>query len=187
MDAEVPGELAQERLEELQQLQREMTLAYHRSRVGGQAEILVDGPSRHGGGQICGRDAHHRVVNVATSEGGADRIPEPGDLLRVDIVEATPHSLIGVMASPAKDQPADCAGTAAAAGLIAQAKNRNDGPWNWLTLSGSASRLTAHFRNTGTRFMDESRIREGLTFDDVLLVPGASEVPPDRGGSCAPS
>ena len=104
MDAEVPGELAQERLEELQQLQREMTLAYHRSRVGGLAEILVDGPSRHGGGQLCGRDAHHRVVNVAASEAGTDRVPEPGDLLRVDIVEATPHSLIGVMASLAKDR-----------------------------------------------------------------------------------
>ena len=104
MDAEVPAELAQERLEELQQLQREMTLGYHRSRVGGQAEILVDGPSRHGGGQVCGRDAHHRVVNVATSEAGPDRVPEPGELLRVDIVEATPHSLIGVVASPVKDR-----------------------------------------------------------------------------------
>ena len=27
--------------------------------------------------------------------------------------------------------------------------------------------------------MSESRIREGLTFDDVLLVPGASDVLPD--------
>ena len=28
--------------------------------------------------------------------------------------------------------------------------------------------------------MDESRIQEGLTFDDVLLVPGASEILPDE-------
>jgi tRNA-2-methylthio-N6-dimethylallyladenosine synthase len=82
---------AQGRLEALQDLQRELTLAYHRSRVGEATEILVEGASRRSD-QVRGRDPYHRVVNVAV-EGPA--APEPGTLLGVEIVEATPHSLIG--------------------------------------------------------------------------------------------
>jgi tRNA-2-methylthio-N6-dimethylallyladenosine synthase len=88
----VPAEVASQRLEALQQLQREATLDAHRARVGGIAEVLVEGPSRRGGGQGTGRDAYHRVVNFAvTPEGG----PAPGELVWLRLVEATPHSLIG--------------------------------------------------------------------------------------------
>ncbi|MFP8874856.1 MAG: tRNA (N6-isopentenyl adenosine(37)-C2)-methylthiotransferase MiaB, partial [Myxococcota bacterium] len=98
MGDSVPAELAQERLEELQALQRGMTLAYHRRRVGERTEILLEGPSRRGGGQFCGRDPYHRIVNLAGESGGGEPI-EVGHLLQVDIVEATPHSLIGVPVS----------------------------------------------------------------------------------------
>ena len=96
MEGSVPPEEAQRRLMALQSLQREQTLAYHRSRVGDATTILVEGESRYGAGQVCGRDPHHRVVNVSPPEGmiftaGVD----PGTLLEVEIVEATPHSLIG--------------------------------------------------------------------------------------------
>jgi hypothetical protein len=40
------------------------------------------------GGQVRGRDPYHRVVNV---EGDT----AAGELLEVDVVDATPHSLIG--------------------------------------------------------------------------------------------
>jgi tRNA-2-methylthio-N6-dimethylallyladenosine synthase len=89
-DAVAP-ERASERLDELQALLREQTLAYHRSRVGSACEVLVTGESRRGG-QLSGRDPYHRVVNVAVA---AEESPEPGSLLRVRVVEATPHSLIG--------------------------------------------------------------------------------------------
>ena len=89
LEAEVPADEAQERLVRLQQLQRGLTLGYHRSRVGTRTRILVEGASRKGGEQLRGRDPYHRVVNVA-----AEAVP--GDLLEVEIVEATPHSLIGV-------------------------------------------------------------------------------------------
>jgi tRNA-2-methylthio-N6-dimethylallyladenosine synthase len=91
-DAVAP-ELAQDRLERLQALQRAQTLAYHRSRVGELTEILVEGASRRGAGQVQGRDPQHRVVNVSAGPG----VPAlaPGSLLRVRLVEATPHSLIG--------------------------------------------------------------------------------------------
>jgi len=88
----VPPEVAQARLEELQALQRDLTLRYHRSRVGETAEVLLEGSSRRGGGQWAGRDPQHRVVNLASSPGSGARV---GDLLTVDLVEATPHSLIG--------------------------------------------------------------------------------------------
>lgn len=87
----VPAGVAQERLEALQALQRSLTLAYHRARVGSSTEILVEGESRRGG-QFAGRDPWHRVVNVAAPADGA---PPAGRLVRVRIVEATPHSLLG--------------------------------------------------------------------------------------------
>jgi tRNA-2-methylthio-N6-dimethylallyladenosine synthase len=102
----VAAEEAQERLEELQALQRSLTLAYHRGRIGETVEVLVEGPSRRsaeGGTQLQGRDPHHRVVNFR-----AGAPTRPGQILRIALVEATPHSLIGEVAgvqpSPA---PAD--------------------------------------------------------------------------------
>jgi tRNA-2-methylthio-N6-dimethylallyladenosine synthase len=83
----VPPEVARARLEELQEILRSLTLAAHRARVGGETEVLVEGASRRGAGQASGRDPYHRVVNLAAEL-------EAGDLVRVRVVEATPHSLI---------------------------------------------------------------------------------------------
>jgi tRNA-2-methylthio-N6-dimethylallyladenosine synthase len=92
-DAVAP-EVAQARLEALQALQKELTLAAHRARVGERTEVLVTGPSRRGGRQLSGRDPYHRVVNLEARESAA---VEPGSLQPVTIVEATPHSLIGAL------------------------------------------------------------------------------------------
>jgi tRNA-2-methylthio-N6-dimethylallyladenosine synthase len=94
MGDEVPAELAQERLLRLQDLQRDQTLAYHQSRVGEQVLVLIDGASRHGGGQISGRDLHHRVVNLDPADAGGQEI-EAGTIVATRILEATPHSLLG--------------------------------------------------------------------------------------------
>jgi tRNA-2-methylthio-N6-dimethylallyladenosine synthase len=93
MTDEVPEGVAQARLEELQELQRSLTLSAHRARVGETAEILVEGPSRRGGAQLSGRDPFHRIINFSTE---AECPPAPGALVQVEIVDATPHSLIGV-------------------------------------------------------------------------------------------
>jgi tRNA A37 methylthiotransferase MiaB len=118
-DAVAP-EVAQARLEELQDLLRGLTLAAHRRRVGSETEVLVEGASRKfraasasfaqraagerspsggrakaiepGAGQASGRDPYHRVVNLAV---GAESGLRPGDFVRVCLVEATPRSLIG--------------------------------------------------------------------------------------------
>jgi tRNA-2-methylthio-N6-dimethylallyladenosine synthase len=84
-DAASPAE-SQARLEELQALQRELTFAAHRARIGAPTRVLVEGASRRGApleGSIAlqGRDPYHRVV----------------DFVDLAIVEATPHSLIGTL------------------------------------------------------------------------------------------
>jgi tRNA-2-methylthio-N6-dimethylallyladenosine synthase len=98
--ADLPGQVeraeAGRRLTELQRVQRELTVAYHRSRVGERTEILIEGESRRGGGQLCGRDPHHRVVNLVGERAAATGSFGPGDLVTVELVEATPHSLLGV-------------------------------------------------------------------------------------------
>jgi tRNA-2-methylthio-N6-dimethylallyladenosine synthase len=96
-DCTIAPELAQERLEALQELQSGLTLAAHRARVGEETEVLVEGESRRGGGQLQGRDPYHRVVNLPGDLAGS-RI-EAGDLVVARIVEATPHSLIGAVQS----------------------------------------------------------------------------------------
>jgi tRNA-2-methylthio-N6-dimethylallyladenosine synthase len=82
---------AQARLEELQAVQRRLTLAAHRARIGSLAEVLVEGESRRGLGQRMGRCPWNRVVNFE-AEGDP---PAPGCLVPVRITGATPHSLLG--------------------------------------------------------------------------------------------
>ncbi len=95
-DAVAPDR-AQERLEALQALQRDLTIAYHRSRVGQDVEVLVEGWSRRGH-QLSGRDPQHRIVNLeAPGEAGL----EPGAFTWARVVEATPHSLLGEPLPPA--------------------------------------------------------------------------------------
>jgi tRNA-2-methylthio-N6-dimethylallyladenosine synthase len=89
LDGAVPPEVVQERFEALQSLLRGLTLEAHRSRVGTRTQVLIEGTSRRGS-QPSGRDPWHRVVNLVNAAAAA-----PGELLAVQIVEATPHSLIG--------------------------------------------------------------------------------------------
>jgi tRNA-2-methylthio-N6-dimethylallyladenosine synthase len=118
-DDPVCPEEAQDRLEELQALQRGLTLAYHRGRVGQTVEVLVEGPSRkaeargaEASPQLQGRDGYHRVVNFR-----APAAVTLGSLVRLRLVEATPHSLLGECADvqlgpPLADEIARAAGPA---------------------------------------------------------------------------
>jgi len=67
---------------------------------GRMAEVLVDGTSRKNPGELCGRTRCNRTVNF---DGRA--AIGVGDLLRVRITEALPHSLRGVLA----DRPEEAA------------------------------------------------------------------------------
>ncbi len=96
---QVDPKTSQDRLERLQNVQRGLTLAHHRSRVGEKVEVLIEGPSRRGGGQLRGRDRHHRLVNLLAEDPPSPSPPRSGDLVEVDLVEATPHSLIAKRSS----------------------------------------------------------------------------------------
>ncbi len=99
---QVAPEVAQERLERLQALQRELTLSAHRARLGLDVEVLVEGASRRRGAgetQQRGRTSDHRLVNFR-----AGPVPAaPGALVRVRIVDVTPHSLIGELPAPPRE------------------------------------------------------------------------------------
>jgi len=83
----VPREVAVERLERLQALQRDIAAQVLRGQVGGEVEVLVEGPSDEGG--TLGRTPENRVVHL---EAGRDLAP--GTLVRARVVRAG-HSSLG--------------------------------------------------------------------------------------------
>ena len=98
-----PGE-AQARLEELQALQRSLTLAAHQRRVGSSTSVLVEGDSRRGAGQLCGRCPYNRVVNFS-----APGPVVPGTLVDVHVCGVTPHSLLGELSVKRSNMELSCA------------------------------------------------------------------------------
>jgi tRNA-2-methylthio-N6-dimethylallyladenosine synthase len=90
---DIPEETKKERLTKVQTLQRGISLAKNRRRIGVTEEILVDGPSRLGNGQIMGRTRSNRIVNVAGPENLVGR------LVPVRISGATATSLVGEIMS----------------------------------------------------------------------------------------
>ena len=84
----VPLEVAARRLNHLQARQREITAAHYAGLVGGEVELLVEGPAKRGG-MMTGRTGTNIVVNFRGSG------PAPGDLVRVFIERAGTNSLRG--------------------------------------------------------------------------------------------
>jgi len=81
-------------LAEIQALQQEIQVRKNRELVGTVAEILVDGASRRGRGQIMGRTRSNRVVNL---QGDGALV---GRFLQVEVVSAGPNSLEGRVLAP---------------------------------------------------------------------------------------
>jgi tRNA-2-methylthio-N6-dimethylallyladenosine synthase len=77
------------RLQKVQTLQREISLAKNRERIGATDEILIDGTSKLKNGQMMGRTRTNRIVNVI---GPQSLI---GALVPVRITGATATSLLG--------------------------------------------------------------------------------------------
>jgi tRNA-2-methylthio-N6-dimethylallyladenosine synthase len=87
---DVPEDVKDARLGEVQALQKQITLQRLSRFVGRTAEVLVEGESRHGAGQLCGRLSGNEMVNFAAPLGD-----HAGKLLPVKIVEARSHTLVG--------------------------------------------------------------------------------------------
>ena len=92
-DDDIPDEVKKERLQRVQTLQRGISLAKNRLRIGARDEILVDGLSRLKNGQIMGRTRTNRIVNVAGPESLI------GKLVAVKITGATATSLLAELSN----------------------------------------------------------------------------------------
>lgn len=88
---DVPMEVKQARLQRLQKRIIEMAADISRNMVGTVQTVLVDRPARKDPQQISGRTENNRVVNF---DGAQSLI---GQFVKVEITEALPNSLRGVM------------------------------------------------------------------------------------------
>ncbi len=90
---EVPRAVASSRLQRLIQVQGEIQTRVLERYVGRKLEVLVEGESAKGGGQLTGRSPHQAVVNFTPREGLPG--PRPGEYVPVRIREARFTSLLG--------------------------------------------------------------------------------------------
>ena len=85
----VSAEDASRRLTTLQDRQRELSTAFNRGHEGKVVEVLVEGPSRHDEGVVCGRTSSNVMVNFPGSE---DLI---GRMVDVRVTRGFTHSCRG--------------------------------------------------------------------------------------------
>ena len=78
-----------QRLARLLEVQNEITLEKNQSLVGTIQEVLVEGVSKKGNGQVTGHTPCDKIVNFSDSQARV------GQLVPVKIVEASSHSLLG--------------------------------------------------------------------------------------------
>jgi tRNA-2-methylthio-N6-dimethylallyladenosine synthase len=88
MEAQVPEELMQARIERLVEVVQRVAEERNRARIGRVEEVLVEGPSRTDPNVLRGRTRRNTTVNFT----GAAR---PGELVSVEIVGATSTTLRG--------------------------------------------------------------------------------------------
>ena len=101
---DVPVVTKQQRLQRLQARLAELAAETSRDMVGTVQRILVERPSRKHAGQMAGRTANNRVVNVA----GGDALM--GRFVNVLITEALPNSLRGKLVAGEQSGPISAAG-----------------------------------------------------------------------------
>jgi tRNA-2-methylthio-N6-dimethylallyladenosine synthase len=89
---DIPMEVKKGRLKAVQDLQRQISLRKNRERLGTLEEILVEGNSKLGVGQMMGRTRSNRIVNVSGNE------TLLGKMIQVRITAAYANSLQGEIA-----------------------------------------------------------------------------------------
>ncbi|MCS7297764.1 MAG: tRNA (N6-isopentenyl adenosine(37)-C2)-methylthiotransferase MiaB [Bacteroidia bacterium] len=88
---DVPAQVKQERLERVIELAQSLSLQANQRQIGTQQWVLVEKPSRRNPNDMAGRSFAGRAVVVRNAAPSA----QPGDILRVQITDATPATLIG--------------------------------------------------------------------------------------------
>ena len=87
----ISEEVKGRRLQEIIELQNELSLESNRRDVGREFEILVEGTSRRRTDQLFGRTSQNKVVVFDAAEGIG-----VGDYVRVRVTDCTPATLLGV-------------------------------------------------------------------------------------------
>ncbi|GBD43604.1 tRNA-2-methylthio-N(6)-dimethylallyladenosine synthase [bacterium HR40] len=93
MRQQVPDDVKERRLAELQALLDAQMRAFNAAQVGRTLEVLFERPGRHPG-QLVGRSPYMQAVHVSDPELAI------GDLASVEITEYHPHSLAGRVVTP---------------------------------------------------------------------------------------
>ena len=93
---EVPIAVSKQRLSVYQARQRTISLALNRAMEGEVVDVLVEGPSRHDDGVVCGRTGTFKTVNFP---GSLDLI---GKTVSVQLVRAFTNSFRGEQVCPGK-------------------------------------------------------------------------------------
>ncbi len=90
----LPDDISEEvktaRLQEIIELQNELSMESNRRDVGKEFEILVEGTSKRRKDQLFGRNSQNKVVVFDAAEGIS-----VGDYVRVRVVDCTPATLLG--------------------------------------------------------------------------------------------
>ncbi len=92
----VPEAVKEERLARLQELQQRHSLARNQDLEGLVRDVLVEGGSRTGGGQVMGRAPENKIVNFA------GEVAWSGREVPVRILEAGVNSMVGEAVGPAR-------------------------------------------------------------------------------------
>jgi tRNA-2-methylthio-N6-dimethylallyladenosine synthase len=95
MPDQVPDDVKADRNRRLLEVVARVTGARNARLIGRTLEVLVDGVSRRDGRELAGRTRCNRVVNFD----GHGRVAV-GEVVRVRITDALPHSLRGTLAAP---------------------------------------------------------------------------------------
>jgi tRNA-2-methylthio-N6-dimethylallyladenosine synthase len=89
MEDQIPREIMDDRLQRLQAKINEHQLAFNRSKVGCDTEVLIEREGKHAG-QMIGRSPWLQSVHVNTDA-------EAGDMIGVTLVAAGPNSMAGAV------------------------------------------------------------------------------------------
>ena len=92
-DAQVAGEVADDRLQRLFAVQSPIQRALNEELVGKERELLVTGWSKQRG-YLSGRTGCHRIAHFAVDAEPGVAVPRPGSLVDVRITRAHDHSLL---------------------------------------------------------------------------------------------
>jgi tRNA-2-methylthio-N6-dimethylallyladenosine synthase len=87
MEDQIPREIMDDRLQRLQWKINEHRLAFNRSKVGMETQVLIERKGKRGG-QMIGRSPWLQSVHVETEA-------QPGDIVNVTVVSAGPNSVAG--------------------------------------------------------------------------------------------